>query len=221
MPVDVSVLIPLYGDHEGRHTLAEASRAWLRQSIPCEVVVAISGNPDVTVAEDVDTDRAVRLVPADPADRPPGLLRNTAAAHARAPVLYLTDADVLPLGRDFPARALDLAGGGPAGRGSTGWSTAPTAWTTSTSSPRAPEGSATASPRCRSWSTFSRASRTGLLALAGIPWGRGADDGGDGRARGQSGHRCHTPTAGFAAPSSPRPRAAGHRRPGARGQAAL
>ncbi|MFG2116724.1 galactosyltransferase-related protein [Streptomyces sp. NPDC048718] len=116
MSVDVSVVIPLYGDHEGRRTLASVTRAWLGQSVPCEVVVAVSGPPDVTVAEDLSADRAVRLVAADPADRAPGLLRNTAAAHARAPVLYLTDADVLPVGRDFLARALDLAGGEPAGQ---------------------------------------------------------------------------------------------------------
>ena len=40
---EVSVVIPLYGTRQGRHSLAAVSLAWLRQDVPCEVVVAVAG----------------------------------------------------------------------------------------------------------------------------------------------------------------------------------
>lgn len=108
---EVSVIIPLYGDHHGRRFLQTVTEAWLAQDVPCEVVVATAGELPVTVADDVDDERRARIIRADPAARAPGLLRNAAASHARSPYLYLTDSDLLPLGRDYLARAFALAAG--------------------------------------------------------------------------------------------------------------
>lgn len=110
---EVSVLIPLYGDHRGRHTLPTVTRAWLSQSVPCEVVIATAGPMDVTVAEAIDAARTVRVVEGPAACEAAGRLRNVAEKHARASVLYLGDADTAPQGRGFLARALELADGKP------------------------------------------------------------------------------------------------------------
>jgi hypothetical protein len=109
---EVSVVIPLYGDHEAHGALRVVAAAWLAQSVACEVVVATAGEIAVDVPADVDAVRAVRVVRAPAASAAAGLLRNVGAEHARAPVLYLTDADVAPIGRDFVARGLRLAAGG-------------------------------------------------------------------------------------------------------------
>jgi len=53
-------------------------------------------------------DGRVRIVPAEGGPTSPGLLRNLAAAQSRAPVLYLGDADIAPLGGDFLGQALAL-----------------------------------------------------------------------------------------------------------------
>ncbi|WP_407285029.1 galactosyltransferase-related protein [Streptomyces sp. BP-8] len=108
---DVSVVIPLYGEHRARDSLLTVTTAWLAQDVPCEVVVATAGDIPVNVAEDLDADRRVRVVRAPAEARAPGLLRNAGAAQARSPLLYLTDADVAPLGRDYLARALVMAEG--------------------------------------------------------------------------------------------------------------
>lgn len=102
---EVSIVIPLYGDHRGRESLAAVAGAWQAQEVPCEVVVAVAGD----IALDLP---GVRVVRADPEIRAAGVLRNIAAGAARAPVLCLTDADVVPLGRDYLRRCLDLAGDG-------------------------------------------------------------------------------------------------------------
>ncbi|MEU1671077.1 galactosyltransferase-related protein [Streptomyces roseifaciens] len=101
---EVTVTIPLYGDHGGRAGLAAVTGAWLAQDVPCEVVVATAGDLGVDLP-------GVRVVHADPGIRSAGTLRNIAAAEARSPVLCLTDSDVLPLGRDYVRRALRLADG--------------------------------------------------------------------------------------------------------------
>lgn len=112
MPMpEVSVVIPLYGTHQGHRSLAAVSLAWLRQDVPCEVVVAVAGEIPAAVAPDLDADRRVTVVRANPGIRAAGVLRNLAAANARGPLLYLTDADVVPLGRDYVTRALRLARG--------------------------------------------------------------------------------------------------------------
>ncbi|KIZ15314.1 hypothetical protein SNA_27465 [Streptomyces natalensis ATCC 27448] len=108
---DVSVVIPLYGEHRARESLLTVTTAWLAQDMPCEVVVATAGDIPLSVAEDLDADRRVRVVRAPDEARAPGLLRNAGAAQARSPLLYLTDADVTPLGRDYLGRALTLAAG--------------------------------------------------------------------------------------------------------------
>ncbi|WP_407285031.1 galactosyltransferase-related protein [Streptomyces sp. BP-8] len=107
----MSVIIPLYGDHHGRRFLPAVTAAWLAQDVPCEVVVATAGDIPVSVAEDLDADRRVRVVQAPAEARAPGLLRNAGAAQARSPLLYLSDADLAPLGRDYLTRALGLAAG--------------------------------------------------------------------------------------------------------------
>ncbi|MFI6982628.1 galactosyltransferase-related protein [Embleya sp. NPDC050154] len=109
---EVSVVVPLYGDHEARAVFASVAAAWLAQSVRCEVVLATAGEPAPAVPPDLDACRRVRVVRAPATNLAAGLLRNVAAEWARAPVLYLTDADVAPLGRDFVARALELAAGG-------------------------------------------------------------------------------------------------------------
>ncbi|MFI1386610.1 galactosyltransferase-related protein [Embleya sp. NPDC020886] len=109
---EVSVVVPLYGDHEARGVFASVAAAWLAQSVCCEVVLATAGDAVPVVPPDLDARRRVRVIRAPETSLAAGLLRNVAAARARAPVLYLTDADVAPLGRDFVARALELAAGG-------------------------------------------------------------------------------------------------------------
>jgi hypothetical protein len=126
----VSVLIPLYGEHVSRTTVPAVASAWLAQDLPCEVVIATAGHIPLRIASDgPDTGAdvrarnergggiqsstgAVRVVRASTDARAPGLLRNIAATAARAPVFYLSDGDVAPLGRDFLRRALHIAGGG-------------------------------------------------------------------------------------------------------------
>ncbi|WP_078893723.1 glycosyltransferase family 2 protein [Streptomyces sp. CT34] len=109
---DVTVVIPLYGTHEGRSSLRAVTAAWLAQDVPCEVVVATAGEIPVAVAEDRDAHRRVRVVRAGAALRAPGLLRNAGATQARSPMLYLSDADIAPLGRDYLRRALRPAAAG-------------------------------------------------------------------------------------------------------------
>ena len=104
----VSVVLPLFGDHRAVVTLPAVTRAWLRQEVPCEVVVAIAEGTQVPDIADAVRDGRVRIVPAERGSVSPGLLRNLAAAQSRAPVLYLGDADIAPLGGDFLGRALAL-----------------------------------------------------------------------------------------------------------------
>lgn len=101
-PVAVSVVIPTYGHHSP--ALAAVVRAWLAQDTPCEVLIAHTGT-----APPVPPHPRVALLQAAPGRPAPGRLRNHAAAHARAPVLYLTDADVAPLGTAFLTRAVRLS----------------------------------------------------------------------------------------------------------------
>lgn len=113
--VSVSVVVPLYGGHTGRDALARTSAAWLAQDLPCEVLVGYVGDDDAA-GRPTPVDDRVRVIRADPGLRAPGLLRNLAAAHARSPLLYLSDADVAPVGADFLARAVALAGACPLGQ---------------------------------------------------------------------------------------------------------
>lgn len=108
----VNVIIPLYGEHRARHVLRAVTESWLAQEIPCEVLVVTAGHIPVTVADAVDDQRRVRVVRADPTARAPGLLRNLGAELASAPLLYLSDADIAPLGRGYLTRAVSLAGKG-------------------------------------------------------------------------------------------------------------
>jgi len=106
---EVSVIIPLYGVHRGRSVLPAVVRAWLAQDVSCEVLVAATGQIPAGLPRDLDAERTVRVLNDDDSLTTPGLLRNRAAAHARAPRLYLSDADVLPLGDDYVRRAIALA----------------------------------------------------------------------------------------------------------------
>jgi hypothetical protein len=103
---EVSVVIPLFGRHHGLDTLPDVCAGWLDQEIDCEVVVAVAGELPVRVPA------GVRVIPADETLGAPGTLRNVAARQARSGWLYLTDADVRPIGRDFLSRCLGLAGPG-------------------------------------------------------------------------------------------------------------
>ena len=106
MVPEVSVVIPLYGEHHGRVTVGTVATAWLAQDVPCEVILATAGD---IVLEDTGGARVLR---ADLSLRAPGLLRNVGAEAARSRMLYLSDADVAPLGRDYMSRALATADGG-------------------------------------------------------------------------------------------------------------
>ena len=109
MPVpQVSVILPLFGDHRAVQSLPTVCRAWLGQDVTCDVVVAVAAGTVVPPLGDrADGDR-VRIVPAGAGSASPGLLRNLAAAASRAPVLYLGDADIVPLGPDYLRRALEF-----------------------------------------------------------------------------------------------------------------
>jgi hypothetical protein len=102
----VSVILPLFGDHRAVRTLPAVSRAWLRQEVPCEVVVAVAEGTQLPDLGDGARVGQIRIVSAERDSISPGPLRNLAAAQSRAPVLYLGDADVAPLGRDFLGQAL-------------------------------------------------------------------------------------------------------------------
>jgi len=109
MPVpQVSVVLPLFGDHRAAQALPAVCRAWLGQEVPCEVVIAVAAGTALPALGDGAGDDRIRIVPADRGSISPGPLRNLAVSAARAPVLYLSDADVAPLGADFLGRALGL-----------------------------------------------------------------------------------------------------------------
>lgn len=105
---EVSVVLPLFGDHRAVRTLPAVCRAWLQQDVTCEVVVAVAAGTTVPSLGAGLDDGRVRIVPAGADSASPGPLRNLAASAARAPVLYLGDADIVPLGQDFLRRALEF-----------------------------------------------------------------------------------------------------------------
>jgi N-terminal domain of galactosyltransferase len=102
----VGVVLPLFGEHRAVRVLGAVVHAWLAQDVPCEVVVAVAGGVPVEI------DQRAQVVRADAAVASPGRLRNLGAAATSAPLLYLGDADIVPLGTDFLRRALELRGGG-------------------------------------------------------------------------------------------------------------
>lgn len=104
----VSVIVPLFGEHHGVRALAAVCRNWLRQSVPCEVVVAVAEGTRLPDLGDGLRDGRIRVVPAPHDSISPGPLRNLAVTASRAPVLYLGDADIAPLGEEFLAGALAL-----------------------------------------------------------------------------------------------------------------
>ena len=114
--VELSVVLPLFGNHAAVQTLPAVCRAWLAQDVPCEVVVGVAAGTTLPPLAD---DR-IQVRVADRAWTAPGPLRNIAAAEARAPVLYLSDGDVAPIGRDFAGQVLKLLGDTAGGSG--GWS---------------------------------------------------------------------------------------------------
>lgn len=106
MVPEVSVVIPLYGEHRGRVSVGTVAAAWLVQDVSCEVVLVTAGNIALG-----DTGGA-RVLRVDVGLWAPGLLRNAGAEAARGRMLYLSDADVAPLGRDYLSRALAAADDG-------------------------------------------------------------------------------------------------------------
>jgi|HubBroStandDraft_1064217.scaffolds.fasta_scaffold00881_16 hypothetical protein len=104
----VSVILPLFGDHRAAQALPAVCAAWLKQDVPCEVVVAVAEGTKVPPLGDGAADGRIRVVPADRDSTSPGPLRNLAVRAARAPVLYLSDGDVAPLGADFAWQVLAL-----------------------------------------------------------------------------------------------------------------
>jgi N-terminal domain of galactosyltransferase len=107
----VTVVLPLFGSHLAARALPAVARAWLRQDVPCEVVVAVGSGTAVPPLDGAAPGR-VRIIPAVLEVNAPGLLRNVAAAAAKAPLLYLGDADIAPVGDDYLRRAMRLAADG-------------------------------------------------------------------------------------------------------------
>lgn len=99
--------MPLYGESCERHDLDAVVGAWIAQNVSCEVVIAVAGAARVSVS----ASGGVRLVLAPDAMRAPGLLRNLGVETAHAGTLYLSDADVAPVGTDYLSRALAAADG--------------------------------------------------------------------------------------------------------------
>jgi hypothetical protein len=104
--VELSVVLPLFGDHQAIQALPAVCRAWLAQDGRCEVVIGVASGTSLPPLAD---DR-IKVVRADQALTAPGPLRNLAAAAAQAEVLYLSDGDVAPIGRDFAGQVLKLLG---------------------------------------------------------------------------------------------------------------
>lgn len=102
----MSVVLPVFGDHRSARVLPLVCRAWLGQDVPVEIVIAVGHG---TPAPAAVTDDRVRMVFAGPGPTATGRLRNLAVSATRAPALYLSDADVVPIGAGFLSRALDLA----------------------------------------------------------------------------------------------------------------
>jgi hypothetical protein len=105
----VSVIISLYGRHRGIETLPGVARLWLDQDVPCEVVVGVAADSYAQVVDQVAGIEGLRFVQVRAkGDR--GLLSNLAVRESRSPMIYLSDADIAPVGRGYLRRALDLAG---------------------------------------------------------------------------------------------------------------
>jgi len=106
--LDVTVVLPLFGSHLAARSLSAVTRAWLGQDVPCEVVVGVAGEMPVPDALRRDGGERFRVVTASPDTDHTSPLRNLAAAAARASLLYLSDADVAPVGADFLSRSMGL-----------------------------------------------------------------------------------------------------------------
>lgn len=111
---EVSVVLPLFGSHHRAvQTIPSVVRAWLAQDAAVEVVIGLAGMsspPDEWVELDPTGER-LRFVISDSELPSRGSMRNVAASGARAPLLYLSDADVAPIGTDFLSRSMKLREG--------------------------------------------------------------------------------------------------------------
>ena len=85
--------------------LGKVCEGWLRQSVPCEVVIAVA---NVSLPP---LPAGVRIIECSPSIAAPGVLRNLAAEHAHGTWLYLSDADVCPVTSDFMRAAITMADG--------------------------------------------------------------------------------------------------------------
>jgi hypothetical protein len=108
----VTVVLPLFGGHRAAQTLPAVVRAWLGQDVPCEVVVAIAGGVEVDLDERAVADGRLRIIRVPASMGSPGRLRNVAARTSLAPLLYLSDADIVPIGSGYLAGAVDMLDGG-------------------------------------------------------------------------------------------------------------
>lgn len=107
---EVSVIIPLYGEHVGTFRLPHTVGAWLDQDTPTTVVVTTAG--ELPLDAGVTARPGVRVVVAPASETAPGLLRNIGAAQAGTPWIYLSDADVAPLSPTFLTDAIAAADDG-------------------------------------------------------------------------------------------------------------
>ena len=106
----VSVIMPLFDDHYGKQTIMMAVSSWLGQDLPCEVIVALGGGVDLPLGDkSAFGDRLV--VVRDQAHVTSGCpLRNLGARSARSALLYHSDADVVPMRRDFLRLGIGVMG---------------------------------------------------------------------------------------------------------------
>lgn len=104
---EVSVVIPVFGKRGRAAPLSPVITAWLAQDVASEVIIAHTGTPPP-----VARTPCVTTIEAKIAEPGPGLLRNHGVRVARGRTLYLSDADVAPIGTDFLRRALRIAGDG-------------------------------------------------------------------------------------------------------------
>jgi len=106
----VSVIMPLFGSHYGTQTIMIAVSSWLGQDVPCEVIVALGDGVGLPIADSGSSGSRLVVVRSQGPVTAGSPLRNLGARSARSRLLYHSDADVLPLRRDFLRQGISLIG---------------------------------------------------------------------------------------------------------------
>lgn len=106
----VSVIMPLFGNHYGTQTIRIAVSSWLGQNVPCEVIVVLDGSVGLQITESSAGGSRLVVVRSPGPVTTGNPLRNLGARSARSRLLYHSDADVVPLRRDFLSQGISLLG---------------------------------------------------------------------------------------------------------------